>query len=107
MSADIVRELLDGCVAALRFFAHRLQHDVIQVAAQQFGIWNLEFGTSIASGDGRAWSRRFLFADDARDLSRTVSLNSIRTLPCQQLIENHAQTVNISRSCHQFATNLF
>ena len=83
IAANVVRELLDRSVAALRFFAHRVQHDVVQIATQDFGIWTLGFGASTASSNGRAGPRWFLFGDGARDLSGVSALDAVWPLPCQ------------------------
>src|SRR4029077_4846080 len=67
MPANVLRKFCDRLITPPRFFAHRLGNDVVQIASQQFGIWDLDIGTSVASGNGRAGSSRFLLHDRTFD----------------------------------------
>src|SRR5207249_10617691 len=100
MPADVFRELLDRCVAALRFFAHRLQYDVVQIAFERFQI-------SIAASDGRARFRRFLLRDGAGDFSAASAFDAVWTLSGKELVQNHPKTVSIARSGLRFSLPLF
>src|SRR5262245_24319916 len=57
--------------------------------------------------DRRAWSKRFLFGDGPCDFSGASSLDSMRTLSGQQLVENDAKAVNVARGRQCFSTHLF
>ena len=83
MTANVIGELRNRHVATRRLLSQCFQNDVIQIAAEQFGIWTLGFGASTASSNGRAWPRWFLFRDGARDLRGVSALDAVWPLPCQ------------------------
>src|SRR5439155_19482945 len=67
----------------------------------EFGVWNFH------RPGNRAWSRRFLFSDGARDLSRVAILDAIWTLASKKLVKNHAKAIDIARGGHRFSADLF
>ena len=107
MTADVFGKLTDRGITTRRFLAHRHENDVVEIAAKRFGIWGLDFGTSIAPGDGGAGTRRFLLGDGARNFIGSATCDPIRTLAREQLVKNHAQTVDITRGADVFAAHLF
>src|SRR5437763_1716961 len=77
MAAQVFAKLLDRVVAARRFLAQCHQHDVVEIAGElpaPFG-WRFRLGADCGARLGD-----FRFANRALDLSRRVSLETMRTL---------------------------
>jgi hypothetical protein len=125
VATDVLRELLDRRVAPLRILSERHQDDVVQVAREPATQLRRRLAPLPRDGlrrvagcpdalfprcrarDGGARLDRLLLADDARDLVRAERGQLVRAVPGQQLVENHAEAVDVAGGGDRLAPHLF
>ena len=125
MALQVRQQVAGRRVAPLRILPHRHQHDVVEVASQpppqlfrrtvardahprrrqrDFGAvltCDLFYGRSTVLG-----LRRIRLHDRARHLVRAPGLQPVRPVPCQDLVENDAQRVNVGGGVDRLAADL-
>jgi len=116
MPLDVARHLLCRRVAALRFLAHRHQHDVVDVGLQRladprrraaaalrqgFDLLGLLIGERFAGAHG------FLFADDPFEVDQTQRWDHEGFRAGQQFIQHDAEHIHVTRGRDRLAADLF
>src|SRR5207302_8317676 len=97
-------------IAALRFFAERLQDDIVEIAAKRFLIANcglrigpgicLVFRFCIPQSEIRnrsTWLRWLLLTNSLRNLISCAALQFVRTASSQQFIKQHSERIDVTR----------
>src|SRR5262249_44354468 len=125
MAGNVIRELLHGGVAPVRFFAQCLEENVIEIAseislekersclAHRTDEFRSQFARTVQSccsfgeHDGRTWALRFFLGNCIRQLCGCARLNAIRGMAGKQLIEDDAERIEITGSGDGIAAKLF
>ena len=110
VAVHIVRERLDRRIAAIRLLAHRHRHDGVQVAAQPrpqpLRRQAAPIGDAAAVGvrlaaelgdHHLARPHRIVHADRALELQLAVAQEPVRRAARQQLVQQHAERVDVGR----------
>ena len=102
VATEVLGELGDGGVALCGVLAQRLHDDQVEVVAQQpggdrggTGPWRR--GAAPLPSHGGRRSQRLRVADSALDLRRRLALEVVRSRSDQELVEHHAQRVDVGR----------
>jgi len=109
VTAEVVGKVVDRRETSLRLLAQRLQDDGVQVAAQlgRRKQWPHGVRRSWASaGNDQAGRLGLSVADGPHDDGERILVHLVRTLACQQLVEQHAQGVHVAGRRHGSALHL-
>ena len=127
----VLGELIDRGIPARRLLAQRLEDDVVEIAGKLTAqpvdvdrqaavplrsrrgvvvVRALRDGIAgrlrLDGGDCRAWTHRLRFADDADDVGRRPAGEAIGQSAGEQLVEQHAERVDIRGRGHRVAAYL-